>query len=192
MFRGCLNNKIQSVQVLWHVSYCSRTFTYNPYAPIHSPCRATALCFSIKADESMSKYISIWKLFDMTLLLSYQNVTIPSCCLVVGKKFDAFRLHIIMISVFLEKMYFLLFFLSLPLREKCPNTEFLLVRIWTPFTTCTLWILTSEIFLFHREIRKLGTTSVIKREREREKKREREGERWEHAQYFDNHIRKCN
>ena len=153
------------VRVLSHIIH---THQYTHLAvPLH--------CAFLSKRINLCQNISdIWKLFDMTLLLSYQNVIIPSCCLVVGKKFDAFRLHIIMTSVFLSgKNVFLLFFLSLPLREKCPNTEFLLVRIWTPFTTCTLWILTSEIFLFHREIRKLGTTSVIKREREREKERER-------------------
>ena len=83
MFRGCLNNKIQPVQVLWHVSYCSRTFTYNPYAPIHSPCRATALCFSIKADESVSKYIRYLKIirYDLVAPLPkcYNTVVLFGC-----------------------------------------------------------------------------------------------------------------
>ena len=83
MFRGCLNNKIQPVQVLWHVSYCSRTFTYNPCAPIHSPCRATALCFSIKADESVSKYIRYLKIirYDLVALLPkcYNTVVLLGC-----------------------------------------------------------------------------------------------------------------
>lgn len=45
---------------------------------------------------------NISKWCNIILLLSYENVAIPSCCLVVQNKFVASRFHRIMLSVFLS------------------------------------------------------------------------------------------